>query len=309
MNTFQLSCFLTVANTLNFAQAAKQVNISQPAITKQIKSLEKELGTKLFYRTTRMVELTPDGQAFVEDAQNIVAIAKQTTLRFGRTGEEIIENISIACDNCTLLASIPEILKELSATCTNLHPKLSVVPRNQLRKLLETEMADVLFDLRAANDKMEKYTFKELKQCELVCVCSKDHPLAKRTVITRADLKDETLIFCNPMNVSPDIANLQWQLVKEKSPARSHYCDSSETAVLLAASGLGIALLPELMVTDDSRILTIKTEDSPKLSFGMFYKSRPESDVVRRFLQITKRYFDARTEHPKIPGSDFSQSK
>lgn len=55
MNTFQLSCFLTVANTLNFAQAAKQVNISQPAITGQIKSLEKELDTKLFHRTTRMV--------------------------------------------------------------------------------------------------------------------------------------------------------------------------------------------------------------------------------------------------------------
>lgn len=64
MNTFQLSCFLAVANTLNFAQTAKQVNISQPAITNQIKSLEKELDTKLFCRITRMVELTAEGQAF-----------------------------------------------------------------------------------------------------------------------------------------------------------------------------------------------------------------------------------------------------
>lgn len=300
MNTFQLSCFLTVANTLNFAQAAKQVNISQPAITNQIKSLEKELDTKLFHRTTRMVELTPDGQAFIEDAKTMVAIAEQAKLRFGHAGEEIVESISIACDNLALIAPIPTILKELAATCTNLHPKLYVVPHNQLLKLLEAEMVDVFFDLREENDKVEKFTFKELKRSELVCVCPKNHPLAERTVITRADLKNEPLIFCNPMNLAPNLANLQWQLAKEKSPAYSHYCDSSEAAVLLAASGLGIAILPELAVTEDNRVVKIKTENAPKLSFGMFYKPRPESEVVRKFLQITKRFFDDHTENNEI---------
>ena len=55
-------------------------------------------------------------------------------------------------------------------------------------------------------------------------------------------------------------------------------------------------ILPELAVTEDNRVVKIKTENAPKLSFGMFYKSRPESEVVRKFLQITKRFFDARTE-------------
>lgn len=148
-------------------------------------------------------------------------------------------------------------------------------------------MADVLFDLRVGAEGVEKFTFKELKQSKLVCVCPKDHPLTKRTVITRTDLRNEPLIFCNPMNLAPDIANLQWQLAKEKSLTHSHYCDSSETAVILAASGLGIAILPELAVIENDRIVKIKTEDAPKLSFGMFYKSHPESEVVRKFLQIT----------------------
>ena len=64
MNTFQLSCYLAVANTLSFARAAQQMNISQPAITHQIKTLETELNVKLFRRSTRMVELTPEGQVF-----------------------------------------------------------------------------------------------------------------------------------------------------------------------------------------------------------------------------------------------------
>ena len=58
MNTFQLSCFLAVAETLSFARAAEQLNITQPAVTHQIHSLETELNVKLFVRTTRTVNLT-----------------------------------------------------------------------------------------------------------------------------------------------------------------------------------------------------------------------------------------------------------
>ena len=82
MNIFQLSCFLAVANSLSFARAAEQMNISQPAITHQIKSLESELNVKLFHRSTRLVEITPEGQSFITDAKNIVAIAGQAKVRF-----------------------------------------------------------------------------------------------------------------------------------------------------------------------------------------------------------------------------------
>ena len=61
MTIFQIECFLTVAEFLNFAKAAEQMNISQPAITRQIQSLENELGGKLFQRSTRVVRLTENG--------------------------------------------------------------------------------------------------------------------------------------------------------------------------------------------------------------------------------------------------------
>mgnify|MGYP000128639394 CR=1 FL=1 len=72
MNTFQLSCFLAVAESLNFARAAEKLNITQPAVTHQIHSLEAELNVKLFRRTTRSVSLTQEGRTFLPDAQNIL---------------------------------------------------------------------------------------------------------------------------------------------------------------------------------------------------------------------------------------------
>lgn len=58
MNTVQLECYMAVAENLNFARAAEQLHITQPAVTHQINSLETELDVKLFKRTTRTVELT-----------------------------------------------------------------------------------------------------------------------------------------------------------------------------------------------------------------------------------------------------------
>ena len=74
MNTFQLECFLAVAENLNFARAAEQLNITQPAVTHQIRSLEQELNTKLFHRTTRSVSLTSAGILLMDDARQILQI-------------------------------------------------------------------------------------------------------------------------------------------------------------------------------------------------------------------------------------------
>ena len=101
MNIFQLNCFLAVASSLSFAHAAKQMNVSQPAITNQIKTLEAELNAKLFRRSTRLVELTPEGQAFIADAKQIVAIAEQAKMRFsnpdGRKNRNALHRLQYLC--------------------------------------------------------------------------------------------------------------------------------------------------------------------------------------------------------------------
>lgn len=88
MNTFQLACFLAVSDTLNFARAAQRLNVTQPAVTHQIRSLEEELNAKLFRRTTRSVELTEAGRLFLHDANGMMTIAMRAKngLRTRRRG-------------------------------------------------------------------------------------------------------------------------------------------------------------------------------------------------------------------------------
>ena len=75
VNTTQLECFMEVANFLNFSRAAERLQITQPAVSHQISSLEDELGTKLFFRTSKSVRLTQAGHLFTQYANEILKLS------------------------------------------------------------------------------------------------------------------------------------------------------------------------------------------------------------------------------------------
>lgn len=294
MNIFQLRCFLSVANTLSFAAAATLMNVSQPAISHQIKALESELNAKLFRRSTRVVELTAEGQAFIPDAKSMVAIADHAMLRFSHSDKQQLQILTIGCSSYTHLELLTEVLRELSDDFPSLHPRLLVVPHDQLFHLLETETADIVFDFREDEESKKTLVFTELCQSALVCVCRVDHPAAQKERMTSSDLAQEKLIFCDPITLAPDIANLQWKLVEGRNPADLHFCSSSEAAVILAKAGFGLAILPELLVQGREALVKAEIEGAPKLSFGMFYKPSPADTLLRKFIQRAKTLFEHR---------------
>ena len=296
MNTFQLSCFLAVANTLSFAKAAEKMNISQPAITHQIKSLETELNVQLFRRTTRLVEITAEGQSFLSDAQSMVAIAAQAKLRFQNPEERSVEKLAIGCSSYNQLTLLSDSLKALGALYPNLHPHLVVVPHEQLYALLENGTVDVIFDINVGKKEHSKLTFTELLKSPIVCACDSSNPLAQREGVSISDLKEQPLIFCNQINLIPDAAKLQWELAAGKSPMDVHFCTSVEAAIVLMQAGFGAAVIPKFLVPRDAPLTALPLAGAPEVSFGMFYKPYPGDDVLRKFIQLARQHISASKE-------------
>lgn len=289
MNTFQLSCFLAVANTLSFARAAEKMHISQPAISHQIQSLETELNVQLFRRTTRLVEITPEGESFLPDAQSMVAIAAQAKLRFQNPEEKPIEKLSIGCGSYNQLCLLSESLDELGKLYPNLHPHLFVFPHDQLFQLLENGSADVIFDIHDGTRNDRDLTYREFRKSPIACVCQRGHPLAAADSVSMGDLNGQPLIFCNPINLVPEVAKLQWKLAEGRSPGELHFCASVEAAVVLAGAGFGIAVLPKFLVPGEPHLAVLNLCDAPELSYGIFYKPYPGDDMLKKFIQIAKR--------------------
>lgn len=72
MNTQELKCFLRVAERMNFARAAQELYLTPPTVTHHIQKLESELGVRLFQRNSKSVSLTLEGEAFYQDAREIM---------------------------------------------------------------------------------------------------------------------------------------------------------------------------------------------------------------------------------------------
>lgn len=291
MNTFQLTCFLAVAHSLSFVRAAEHLNVTQPTITHQIQSLEDELGVRLFRRSTRLVELTPEGQAFISDAKNMVGIADQAKRRFNsRTGNRT-EPIRIGLSSYAHFDILTVILHTMNEEFGHFHPLLHVVPHEQLFHLLETEEADVVFAIRERGETQKRFTYRELALTSLAAVCHMEHPLARRERTTLGELKNERLILCDPFAVSAETARMQLKLAENKDLADIHFCPSSAAAFVLASAGLGVAVLPEHFIPREPSLVQVPIEDAPKISYGLFYHTGNDDEVLKRFVQITAAAF------------------
>ncbi len=112
MNTFQLNCFLAVCGSLNFARAAEQLGITQPAVTHQIHTLEDELDVKLFNRSTRSVQLTPEGILFINDAREILGISMRAKRRFQNPDIQRIQRFALGTQSTFYLTPFVQIFRK-----------------------------------------------------------------------------------------------------------------------------------------------------------------------------------------------------
>lgn len=288
MNTFQLTCFLAVAETLSFARAAESLHVTQPAVTQQIHSLEKELNVKLFKRTTRSVKITKEGSIFYNDAQHIVALSERAKAKFKNPYEQDIRILSLGCHSHTQLFLLPSLLQQLKEQCPNVHPRLQVIPFQHLYRLLDEDDLDAIIGFREPDSKKISAQYRELSKIPIVCVCSLEHPLSQRQSVTMKDLKNEKLILLDPAKAQTDAAQLQGQLMGGRAPSEFFFCESIEAAIILSQAGFGISILPDLFIPPELSLARIPIENIAPASFGIYYKSIQGNPPLRALLQIMR---------------------
>ncbi len=302
MNTFQLSCFLAVSEYLNFAQAAQALHVTHPAVSQQIKSLEKELGARLFERTTRSVRLTEEGKVFLPDAQQIVMLSERATKRFSSGFGKPIETLAIGCYSFACMILISDALERLRGIRPELHPLLQTIPFRHIYQRLENGDLDAVVGFREAPDTKVNAVFREFAKASVVCVCAENHPLAVRKEVCMADLKKEKLVLFMPPKGMLPIMRLQGQLMENRPPSEFYFCESAESIVVLVMAGYGISLLPDFLVPDASTICKIKLKDAEPMSFGIYYRSLQGKPALKAFIQCAKVNFERKRMEEQVNG-------
>ncbi|MCA9113130.1 MAG: LysR family transcriptional regulator, partial [Planctomycetaceae bacterium] len=185
MELDQLRYFLKVAERGNFTRAAEELMISQPALSRSIQRLERELAQPVFERRTRSVLLTDAGTLLQARAQQVLTILEDTKAEITDDGES--GRIRVGAIPTIAPYFLPEILRQFSAA----HPKATVtVQENTTDKLLknctqgELDLAIVALPIPAKYLEVE-----ELFEEELLLVLPPDHPLADKSRIRVRDVE------------------------------------------------------------------------------------------------------------------------
>ena len=285
MDIDNLKCFILVADNLSFARAAEELYISQPAVTKQINNLEHELGTKLFIRSTRHVELTQAGMQFYKDAKDIV-LKSEIAINKIKRRNNTTDYIHIGLSNTAVLSYLTTILTKLHENNSNITPNIEILNYKTILNLFMEEKIDLLFYYKENMVKRKGIKYLELEKDKLVCIIPSSHPLSKKDFISLDDLKNETIIACNPLNAPSAISNFQQKFLNNYSKEKVIYCNSIEISHCMVASKMGIAIIPKILCLKVPNISIVPLENNVPLSFGIFYHQKTKNIVMNEFLKL-----------------------
>ncbi|MFF7855496.1 LysR substrate-binding domain-containing protein [Streptomyces sp. NPDC007904] len=238
-----LRYFLAVAEDLHFTRAAERLYVSQPALSKQIRALERQVGTELFHRDPLGVALTEAGTALLPHARRVLAAWEEgaAAVERARTAQRstVVVGMSTSPGRGGLL---PAIRSRFTAAYPDAVVRLRQVGWEDPTAGLADGSADVAFVWLPLPD-AERYAWTVVAEEERLVALPDTHPLAARAELTLADLADEPFLALPP---SAGVLRDHWLALDERpgGPPRigAEVAGTEETYEALVA-GLGLCLV------------------------------------------------------------------
>jgi DNA-binding transcriptional LysR family regulator len=193
MDTRQLAAFCAVVERRSFSQAAEQLGVTQPAVSLQIRSLEKRLGVQLLDRSGRRVEPTEAGQRLYRSAQRLLAMEEQLLAELGDDAEgELAGRLEIGASTGPGGTVVPIVLAEFQQLHPGVHVALSVSDTQHVVE--QVARRELELGVVGASRRHRGVVFEPFFRDEVVLAVPRGHRFADRTVALD-ELKVEPLVL------------------------------------------------------------------------------------------------------------------
>ncbi|MGE4423016.1 MAG: LysR family transcriptional regulator [Pseudodesulfovibrio sp.] len=264
MELRHLRYFVGVATELNFSKAAEKLLVSQPALSTQIVDLEEDLGAQLFIRSTRQVRLTAAGEAFLEEAEDILRRAEEARQRVARVARGEEGELTVSFFAAPIMFFLPELVRRFRAAYPAVALRLrELTPDRQLAAFDRNEI-DVGFTrpLPPGHPHLE---CEQLFEERFLAVMAETHPLAGRDRISLDELAGEPFVLMDRA-VAVTLYDLVIALCREAgfSPLVEHTPDLMASLLMMVAAEQGVSVVPEgVRNLRDRQVAYVPLDPSP----------------------------------------------
>lgn len=298
MDLRQLEYFVTVAAEQNFTRAAVRLHIVQSGLSASIRALEEELGAALFTRTTRRVDLTAAGRAFLIEARRVLAaaegarqvVAQMQGLQRGRLSIGTIQGLAPLLD-------IADLLGRFRAAAPNVEIRLISGGSLPLIEGVRTGELDLAFTQFVGS--IPNGVTALMLACEpLAVACAPGHRLAGQCDVSLRDVTNETFVDLHPDWGTRQLIDRSF--ADNRLTRRTGFeVNDLSTQLDIVAHGLGIALVPKAIIAgrmeeDTRRPVAVAELAEPEICwelavvFAHHEKKQPIGAVTKMFLDLLR---------------------
>lgn len=275
-----MRAFVAVATSSTFAEAAQKLFISQPALSSAIKNMESQLGGKLFSRSTRKVELTPEGRSFLPKVQRVLAdydgaISDVKALFTAQKGSLVISAMPSFAEG-----PLPQIIQLFSKRYPNISIRVLDVVMEQVIDNVLKERAELGFVF--APQTLQGLAFTKLLTDKFCVIMPVDHPLASGISCNLSQLVVFPFIA---MNRESTVRRWLDEIMHEAHIALNIVAEASQLGTIgqLVANNVGIAIVPQLckLQMQSKGLVCLPIDDlSLVKEIGVIYKTKGNLSVA-----------------------------
>jgi len=289
MELRHLRYFVAVAEALNFSRAAEKLRVAQPALSRQIRNLEDEMGVQLLERSHVRVQLTDAGRIFLAHATRLlaqvdVAITAAQEAARGNDGHLVVANdwrlpMHVLSDAIVAFrARYPRV--EIALADLRVHEQMPAIRAGRIH------LGILPRDFIGARDDLE---LLPLARSDLVAVLPPDHRLAAHETLRLRDLAGEKWVW----NADPRAEGFKPFLIQTCrlagfSPTFGQSAETLEGMLALVGIGYGVLLLPRLVVPAGAANVRMVATDCEAIELCAVWRREDPSQILQHFVAVLR---------------------
>lgn len=287
MDRRRLRSFIALAEELHFGRAAIRSNVTQPALSQQLRQLEEELGVDLVQRTKRRVALTRAGESFLVECRKIVASMDHAVHLAREVDRGLSGQIVVGATAPALYIGLPAMIKRYKEVM----PGIQVLVRESATTVQESALRSGEIDVSICHPPLEDASLAciELTRMPFDVVMSASNPLARKPKLYLRDLASESFIVFTRA-IAPNMYDLVIAMCREAgfSPKVILEAAPAQSIVGMAACGVGIGLIASKMqhFPHPMAVFRSLTGTAPMLGLGAAYRGGTPPITVQRFVEV-----------------------
>lgn len=291
MELQQLRYVVAVAEEANFTRAAHRCFVVQSALSHQVKALEKELGVTLFARTSRRVELTAAGEAFLPGARMSLESAERAAADAAAASGLVRGELRIGVIPTVSAVDVPGVLGAFRRA----HPQVRIALRVAGSDAQEAAIAGGELDIGLlglpANRRPRGVAWRSLGTDRHVAVLSREHELAAQREVTLRDLEEETFVDFStgsPGRAQSDLAFEAAGIARDVA----FEVMATDLMIDLVLQNLAVVLLPSRYVPRTGDLVSVPIVDGPTRAEYLAWSDFNPSPAARAFLDLLEERRD-----------------